>query len=116
MAQLFSLGRKRASNIYTMKKHITLLFAASSLFLAGCSTPQHLTQTRPNQTQEPDSAGIFAQRHTTQWEFKTAIDNEASEASLSKLGEQGWDVISFNPYAGPDGSRHIICLLKRPKQ
>jgi uncharacterized protein YceK len=99
-----------------MKKHITLLFAASTLFLAGCSTTEHLTQSRPSQTQEPDNAGTSTQRHTTQWEFKTAIDNDASEASLCKLGEKGWDVISFNPYAGPDGSRHIICLLKRAKQ
>jgi PBP1b-binding outer membrane lipoprotein LpoB len=99
-----------------MKNHITLLFAASTLFLVGCSTPQHFTQSGPSQTLEPENPGTPNQRHITQWEFKTAIDNDASEANLCKLGEQGWDVISFNPYAGPDGSRHIICLLKRPKQ
>ena len=77
-----------------MKKSIALIFVASTLFLAGCCTPHHVTQ----------------------WEYKTVVDSDASADKLSQLGEQGWNVISFNPYAGLDGSRHVICLLKRPKQ
>jgi len=77
-----------------MKKFIALTFTAVTLFLAGCCTPHHVTQ----------------------WEYKTVTDNDASAEKLSQLGEQGWNVISFNPYAGADGSRHIICLLKRPKE
>jgi len=96
VAQLFSLGRKRAPNIYTMKKPIALIFAASTLFVAGCCTQRHVT--------------------VTHWEYKTVVDSDASETKLSQLGDQGWNVVSFNPYAGTDGTRHIICLLKRSKQ
>lgn len=79
-----------------MRKMITLIFAAGALILAGCCTTH--------------------EHATTKWEYKTVVDSETTAEKLSQLGEQGWSVVSFNPYAGADGSRHIICLLKRPTQ
>jgi hypothetical protein len=76
-----------------MKKSIALIFAASALFLAGCCAPNQAAH----------------------WEYKTVVDSDASADNLSQLGGQGWEVVSFNPYAGTDGNRHVICLLKRPK-
>ena len=76
-----------------MIKPLALAVVAGTLFLAGCSTPQTATR----------------------WDYKTVIDNDASADKLSEFGAQGWKVVNFNPYAGPDGSRHIICLLQRPK-
>lgn len=76
-----------------MTKPLALAVVAGTLFLAGCSTP----------------------RQAARWEYQTVLDSDASADKLNQLGAQGWKVISFNPYAGPDGSRHIICLLQRPK-
>jgi len=75
-------AQKRASQNQTMKKSIApMLVVAGTLFLAGCATPQRLTQSGPGQTQEPDNASTST-HHIMQWEFKTAIDSDASEASL----------------------------------
>ena len=76
-----------------MKNHNALVLLAATLLCAGCCT----------------------QHHVAHWEYKTVVDSDASETKLTQLGDEGWNVVSFNPYAGNDGSRHIICLLKRAK-
>jgi hypothetical protein len=105
---LFVRPKPRIKQNHTMKKNIALIFATGTLFLAGCCTTHR----------EPASTATITRPETapTKWEYMTVVDSEASGDKLSQLGEQGWEVISFNPYAGVDGSRHIICLLKRPKQ
>ena len=85
-----------------MKRLMTVIFAASVFCLAGCCTTQQ--------------HGSTTEHAITKWEYKTVVDDEASAENLTRLGQQGWSVVSFNPYAGADGGRHIICLLKRPTQ
>jgi len=74
-----------------MKKNIALIFAASSLFLAGCCTIHH----------------------TASWEYQTRYD--LSDAELNKLGEQGWKVVGFakDESVGPN---HCDYVLERRKE
>jgi hypothetical protein len=71
-----------------MKKIIPLIIAASAVFLAGCCSPHHMTK----------------------WEYKQ-IGGAQSEASLNKLGDDGWRVVGFS---GTDTSARYV--LARPKQ
>jgi len=73
-----------------MKKTITLLFAASTLSLAGCSTAHH--------------------EHTaTRWEYQKVY----TVGAVNKAAEDGWVVTGFSTF---DASQTEIYLLKRPKQ
>lgn len=92
-----------------MKKFVALIFVTGTLFIAGCFTAPK--EPAPQESATPHSGPVV-----TKWEYKTVVDNDASAEKLSQLGAQGWEVISFNPYSGVDGNRHIICLLKRPIQ
>lgn len=83
-------------------KLFMLVLATATLCMSGCCT-----------THERARTGEHAM---TKWEYKTVVDNDASAENLSRLGQEGWHVVSFNPYAGTDGDRHVICLLQRPTQ
>ncbi len=76
-----------------MKKSIALISAASTLFLAGCSTMH-----------EHDNA---------KWEYKTIVN--ASDAELNQLAEQDWKVVNFC-VTNPDGNPTKYILLKKLKQ
>ena len=75
-----------------MKKHITLILAASTLLLAGCyTTPHH-----------------------AKWEYKEVEfpSGTASEEQLNQLGDQGWSVV-----AATVSTRGVpLYVLKRAKQ
>jgi hypothetical protein len=72
-----------------MKATIVLIFAASTLLLAGCCTTHQATH----------------------WEYMT-LHGEQSVTSLNKLSDQGWSVVGFTG----DASGQLDYLLKRPKQ
>ena len=74
-----------------MKKSIALIFAASTLFLAGCCTTHHVTQ----------------------WEYKVVPTSGANrqeypqeqEALMNGLGKEGWKFVN-----AIDG----YCYFQRP--
>jgi starvation-inducible outer membrane lipoprotein len=92
---LSTLGRNRTSNrneSQIMKKNIALIFAASTLILAGCSTTPHQAK----------------------WEYKEIEkpSGTASEDQLNQLGEQGWRVVGATV-----STREIpLYILEREKQ
>jgi hypothetical protein len=72
-----------------MKNHIALGLVASALFLAGCCTTHQA-------------------KH---WEYMQ-LGGLQSDASLNKLADEGWTIVSFTGTAsGP-----VEYLLKRPKE
>ena len=82
-----------------MKKSLALIFAASTLFLAGCCTAHHATI----------------------WEYKTVL----SIKDVNKAAADGWVVAGFSSYISTstpekDGTAYNGIgeeyLLKRPKQ
>jgi hypothetical protein len=79
-----------------MKKSIALIFAASTLFLAGCCTTHHITK----------------------WEYKTSTDyGVQDDARLSKLGKDGWILVSctFAPKSQTQTSQdEYHYVFKRP--
>jgi protein involved in sex pheromone biosynthesis len=76
-----------------MKKSIALLFAASTLLFAGCSTTHH---------------------HTAKWEYKTVEAREGEQdAIISKLTGDGWRVVSFSATEGQPNVIHYHYVLKR---
>ncbi len=79
-----------------MKKSIALIFAASTLFLAGCCTTHHVTS----------------------WEYKTVTVMGDSDVQINQLVEQGWRVDSFSAFFPNQNSGTLfqVYLLKRPKQ
>jgi hypothetical protein len=74
-----------------MKKSIALIFAASTLLLAGCCTTHQVTK----------------------WEYKQLNGSEVTDQALNKLGDEGWIVVDYS--TGP-GSAEGFYILKRPKQ
>jgi hypothetical protein len=73
-----------------MKTSIALMFAASTLLLAGCCTTHHVTK----------------------WEYmQIPTSTQKSDEYLNQLGAEGWSVVAFGKSG--DGSLYI---LKRPKQ
>lgn len=68
---------------HDMKKHITLIIAASTLLLAGCSSTHHASK---------------------QWEYKVALTPapkgtrpvgiEGREQFLNELAKEGWILVS----------------------
>ena len=75
-----------------MKKNIALIFAASTLFLAGCCTTPHQVK----------------------WEYKEVEfpSGTTSEDQLNQLGDQGWSVV-----AATVSTRGVpLYVLKRAKQ
>jgi len=81
---------KQKTERRTMKKHIALLLAVSTLFLAGCSTSHHAVI----------------------WEYQTA----RSLSEVNELAADGWIVVGFTQYAEANWGSHQAFLLKRPKQ
>ena len=75
---------------HTMKKHIALVFAASTLFLAGCCTTSHQTQ----------------------WEYKTV----RSIREVNELAAQGWVVVGFSGYVDTGNHDMTQFLMKHKKQ
>jgi hypothetical protein len=73
-----------------MKKHIALIFAASSLLLASCSTTAHHAK----------------------WEYQTVY----SLAQANQWTDQGWVVAGFSAYVDTGNHDMTAFLLKRPKQ
>ena len=71
-----------------MKKTIALIFAASTLFLAGCCT----------------------MHHTTKWEYMQRT-GQLSDADINKLADEGWSIVSTS--IGPGGA--VLYVLKHPK-
>ena len=78
-----------------MKKTVTLIFAASTLFLAGCCTTHE---------------------HAKIWEYKTVEVTGDQDVQLNHLAEQGWRVESFTATFPSSGPLFKVYLLKRPKQ
>ncbi len=79
-----------------MKKSIALVFAASTIFLAGCCTTHHITQ----------------------WEYKTLTGyNIESGTGLNSLGKDGWILVGYafvpkgQTQTGGDEYRYVF---KRP--
>jgi len=68
-----------------MKKSIALIFAVSTLFLAGCCTSHNATKWEYKVTQDPSHLG-----HTPQ-EIR-----ELQQAFLNDLGKEGWVLINEN--------------------
>jgi len=71
-----------------MKKSIVLLFAASTLFLAGCCTTHHATK----------------------WEYTQAHDF----ATVQKLAAEGWTLDGFHSFDSSDNG--TMYILKRRAQ
>ena len=69
---------------HTMKKTIALIFAASTLFLAGCCTTPHVTKWE------------YKVESTMDWKV-TGTGREAWlqgwKAHLDELGKEGWELI-----------------------
>ena len=76
-----------------MKKAITLIVAASTLWLSGCCTTHHVSK----------------------WEYKQLLPDRgstrATDDALNKLGEEGWSVVGV----GNDNGVSIY-ILKRAKK
>ena len=68
-----------------MKKNIALIFAVSTLFLAGCCTTHNATKWEYKVAQAPSSLG-----HTYQ-EIR-----ELQQTFLNDLGKEGWVLINEN--------------------
>ncbi len=83
---------------YNMKKSITLVFAASTLLLAGCST------THPSMA----------------WEYRVirgVAHQPDLEQKLNDAGAQGFVIVSSETLLErPDASPVTIAILKRPKR
>ena len=71
-----------------MKKNITLILAASTLFLAGCCSTHQATH----------------------WEYMQ-VRGVKTDAYLNKLADQGWSVVTLT---ATDTDAHYI--LRRAKQ
>jgi hypothetical protein len=56
-----------------MQKHITLVLAATTLFLAGCCTTHHIAK----------------------WEYKQLSSSMVTDETLNQLGDQGWSVVAY---------------------
>jgi hypothetical protein len=84
---------------HTMKKSIALIFAASTLFLAGCCTTPHVTK----------------------WEYKVTdmylSQQGALEKKINDLVADGWEFVSLSTLVEPGNSppRGYI-VVRRPKQ
>jgi len=74
-----------------MKKTAALIFAASTLFLAGCCT-----------THGPAS---------TKWEYKTVYDI----SQVNQLAGQGWSLAGFSAFHD-GGTSGTLYVMKHPKQ
>jgi PBP1b-binding outer membrane lipoprotein LpoB len=68
-----------------MKKSIALIFAVSTLFLAGCCTTHNATKWEYKVAQDPSHVG-----HTSQ-EIR-----ELQQTFLNDLGKEGWVLINEN--------------------
>ena len=80
-----------------MKKNIALIFAVSTLFLAGCCTTHNATKWEYKVAHAPSYAG-----HTSP-EIR-----EIQQTFLNDLGKEGWVLIYENEYQGD------TFYLKRP--
>ena len=68
------------------------MFAASTLFLAGCCTAH--------------------QEHaTTKWEYQTVYDI----SEVNKLSDQGWSLSGFSAFHD-GGTSGTLYVMKHPKQ
>lgn len=73
-----------------MKKTFALIFAVSTLLVAGCCTTSH----------------------NTKWEYKTVN----TVADVNKLADEGWLVAGFSGYVDTGNFDMTKFLLKRKKQ
>ena len=73
-----------------MKKSTALIFAASTLLLAGCCTTHHVTK----------------------WEYKQLMMGMVTDETLNQLGDQGWSVVGYGSPSAGNG----FYIMKRPKQ
>ena len=102
------LGRTRPRDlvlqIMTMKKAVALTLAASSLFLAGCSTTHHVTQ--------------WEYKNVTLQGYQLRPPNYSS--ALDDLGKAGWQVVGFSHATGNQGDNRdydfYYYVLKRKLQ
>jgi len=68
-----------------MKKSIVLIFAATTLLLAGCETAPH--------------------KHSSRWEYQKVWDFKA----VQKLSGEGWILEGFHSFdAGDTGTYYIL--------
>src|SRR5581483_8539961 len=73
-------------SIDTMKTAVAVMFAVSSLFLAGCYTNHHVTK----------------------WEYMQRFGMQ-SDAELNRLADEGWSIVSYS------GEGQPVYILKRPR-
>ena len=77
-----------------MKKSIALIFAASTLFLAGCCTTPHVTK----------------------WEYKVTdmylSQQGALEKKINDLVADGWEFVSATPKPN-DPNQSAVVVFKR---
>jgi hypothetical protein len=81
-----------------MKKFIALLFAASTLFLAGCCTT-HRTVSYDHVTVSYDHV----------------IMRDLSDGDLNRMGYEGWRVVGFGKDEKQNAG-HTITILEKPSK
>jgi hypothetical protein len=74
-----------------MRKSIALLFAASTLFLAGCCSTLHTVS------------------------YDHVIMRDISDADLNKMGYEGWRVVGFSQ-DNSQGVAHTTTILEKKSQ
>ncbi len=77
-----------------MKKTIALIFAASTLFLAGCCTAHK----------------------TARWEYKTEVLNVGAAINadtLNKYGKEGWEFVSATPVSSDPNLGAVVVFKRR---
>ena len=74
-----------------MKKSIALIFAANTLFLAGCCTAHRTVS------------------------YDHVIMRDISDADLNKMGYQGWRVVGFSQ-DNSQGVAHTTTILEKKSQ
>ncbi len=84
---------------------VAVLIVTASMFALGLGT---------NKAQEKEKALPVAK-----WEYRVATSARASDDPqqiLNKLGEDGWELVSYTPAAQPSGASTFQAVLKRPKR
>ena len=82
-----------------MKKNIALIFAAGTLFLAGCCTTEHTTKWEYKVVRRSSYCSLFWRRthHTTinRDSLQNAFQKqrETNQDFLNNLGKDGWELI-----------------------
>ncbi len=94
-----------------MKKISVLVFVVfivtASVFVLGLGT---------NAAQEKEKEKALP---VTKWEYRVTTSARASDDPqqiLNKLGEEGWELVSYTPAAQPSGASTFQAVLKRPKR